>query len=597
MAQTTPPAYYEDQDEIHGGLDRVILRRLVAYVLPNRRSYLLSTVLMIIAALMAVAGPYLIGYAVDAGLEARSIVALRQAVILYLLSTIIYWVATYSRINLMVHTGQSIILEMRKDLFIHLQNLSMNFYSRYGVGRIIVRVVSDVAVVRQFITWALLATVREIITLIAILAAMLLMSVQLSLIVFTVLPLMVIVTNYFRKRARRYYRKVRAANSWVNSVLAENIDGVREVQSFSREEVNYNFFRDTVNKHNLETNLKASRLSSGFFPSIDLLGALAMAIVIVVGGAAVFGDYLTAGTVIAFVFYVERFFEPIRGLSQRFDQYQSTMAAGERIFDLLDKPVEVQDSPDAADIPQISGKVAFEDVTFHYSDDPTIVLADINFQIAPGKTVALVGHTGSGKSTLIKLLSRLHDPTEGRVLIDGIDVSDVTQASLRTQIGIVLQEPFLFSASVKENIRFGRLDATDEEIYQAAKAVGAHDFITRQEGGYNTEVQEGGALLSVGQRQLISFARALLANPRILILDEATSSVDTQTEHQIQAALARLLQGRTAFIIAHRLSTITGADWIILLHEGKIVEQGTHEDLLARRGRYYQLHAVNLAVG
>jgi ATP-binding cassette subfamily B protein/subfamily B ATP-binding cassette protein MsbA len=595
MAQTIPPTYYEDQDELLTGLDRVILRRLAGYVVTNRRTYLISAVLMIIGTLMNISGPYLIGYAVDAGLEAGSVLALRKAVFLYLLTSAVFWVVTYSRVNLMVHAGQSIIYDLREDLFVHLQNLSISFFNRYGVGRIIARIVSDVAIVRQFITWVLIAIVREVFTLAGILIAMLIMSVELSLITFTVLPLMLLVTNYFRKRARGYYRQVRAANSWVNSVLAENFDGVREVQSLVREETNYRYFRETVNTYNLDVNLKAARLAAGFFPSIDLLGSLAMALVVLVGGAAILGDKVTAGVVVAFIFYIERFFEPIRGLSQHFNEYQATMAAGERIFDLLDKPIEVEDAEDAVELPPIHGDVKFEDVFFHYSDDPTIVLKDINLHVGAGKTIALVGQTGSGKSTLIKLLSRLIDPTEGRILVDGVDIRRVKQDSLRNQIGIVLQDPFLFSASVRENIRFGRLDAEDSEIEAAARAVGAHEFITKLENGYYTEVQEGGALLSVGQRQLISFARALLADPRILILDEATSSVDTQTEHEIQNAMARLLQGRTSFIIAHRLSTIKQADWIVLLHEGRIVEQGTHADLIERGGLYFNLYSTNMA--
>jgi ABC-type multidrug transport system fused ATPase/permease subunit len=379
--------------------------------------------------------------------------------------------------------------------------------------------------------------------------------------------------------------------SWVNSVLAENINGVRVIQAFSREEHNYNLFKDTVNRFQLINNLKVARLIAIFFPSIDLIGTAATFLVIWLGGAAVLEEQLTAGVLVAFVLYIDNFFRPIQDLSRRYDQFQSSMIAGERILDLLGTPVEIKDSPDAQPLPPIEGHVEFKNVSFHYSDDPTTkVLSQINLTASPGQTIALVGETGAGKSTLIRLLGRFYDPTNGHVLIDGQNIKNVTQASLRGQMGIVLQEPFLFGGSVLENIRFGRLDASMEDIQAAARAVDAHQFIINLRDGYHTSVEEGGALLSVGQRQLISFARALLANPRILILDEATSSVDTQTEQVIQTALAKLLQGRTSFVIAHRLSTIVNADQIIVISQGKIVEQGKHQELLKLKGNYYNLY-------
>jgi ATP-binding cassette subfamily B protein/subfamily B ATP-binding cassette protein MsbA len=323
---------------------------------------------------------------------------------------------------------------------------------------------------------------------------------------------------------------------------------------------------------------------------VDILGAVATSLVVYVGGTAVLGESITPGVLIAFVLYVDRFFEPIRDLSRRFDTLQSTMAGGERILELLNTPVDVQDAANAKELESIIGGVRFDNVTFHYSGDPTLVLDQIDLDVKAGETVALVGETGAGKTTIVKLLTRFHDPTDGCVRVDGVDLRDVTQQSLRRQMGMVLQDPFLFNGSVKENILFGRLDASDEDVIAAAQAVGAHEFILGLKDGYETSVEEGGATLSVGQRQLISFARALLADPRILILDEATSSVDIQTEQIIQHALTKLLKGRTSFVIAHRLSTITSADRIVVIEGGKIAEEGTHGELLANQGMYYELY-------
>ncbi len=588
---TTPPSYFEI-DALDKGFDTAVSSRIIEFIRPYKVTFFISLILMIIGSTAGVAGPYFVKLALDEGIGANDIAALQRTVLFYAIVVALQWITIYIRVNLMARVGQSIIMDMRAKLFAHLQDLSLSFYSRYSVGRLISRVINDVSVVRQFITWAILAIVRNLFSLIGIVIAMMAMNVRLTLLTFAVLPLMVWATNIFRRRSRANYRKVRAAISWVNSVLAENINGVRVVQAFSRQENNFTYFRETVNHHHLSMNLRAAGITAVFFPTVDLLGTLATALVIWIGGAAVLGESVTPGVLVAFVMYIEQFFNPIRDLSRRFDQLQATMAGGERIFGLLDTKIEVEDAPDAIELPIIKGQIQFERVTFHYSDDPAIVLEDFNLQVQPGQTVALVGETGAGKTTFIKLLSRFYDPTQGRVLVDGHDLLSVTQASLRRQMGIVLQEPFLFAGTVRENIQFGCLDCTQAEIEAAAQAVGADQFINNLRKGYDTPVEEGGAVLSVGQRQLISFARALLADPRILILDEATSSVDTQTEIIIQAALARLLQGRTAFVIAHRLSTIVNADLIVVIHDGRIIEQGAHEELLALGGAYYDLYRM-----
>ncbi|MGD0610243.1 MAG: ABC transporter ATP-binding protein [Anaerolineales bacterium] len=586
-----PPAYVTQSEELYAqGVNPKNARRLAAFIRPYTGRLVLAAFLMLCATAASVAGPYLVGYAIDQGMDAGNLLLLRYTILAYLLVAVISWICTYFRVKIMTWAAMSVIYDLRKSLFDHLQLLSLSFYSRYSVGRVITRVINDVETLRDFLTWAVLAITRDLFTLVLIIFIMLKMDTRLALLTFSVLPVMVLITVLLRHASRMAYRKVRAAISWVNSVLAENVNGVRVVQAFSRQEQNYAHFRDYVNRYYLERSVATARISTLFSPTVDLLGAIATGLVVWLGGTAVLGARITPGVLVAFILYIGSFFDPIRDLSGRYDAMLSTMISWERIVGLLDLQVDIQDAADAEALPVLRGEVTFDHVFFHYSDDPTLVLEDIDLQIQPGQTVALVGETGAGKTTLVKLLSRFYDPTSGRILVDGHDLRTVTQVSLRAQMGVVLQDPFLFNGSVAENIRFGRLAATQAEIEAAAEAVGAHDFIVRLRRGYETSVEEGGVMLSVGQRQLLSFARALLADPRILVLDEATSSVDTQTEQLIQRALGRLLKGRTSFVIAHRLSTITHADRIVVIHDGRIIEHGTHAELLAKKGMYAQLY-------
>ena len=586
-----PPSFItHSEEQLDKGYDPKVARGLAQFLKPYLGQMLISLVFMIIVTTAAVSGPYFVKLAIDEGIAKNDITALRTIALVYFGVSVIQVVTNIVRIRLMSRVGQHVLYDVRMRMFDHLQKLSLSFYNRYSVGRVITRVINDVGTLREFITWATLAIVRDFLAIIGTLIAMLSLNLRLSLLTFTVLPLMILATILFRQVARRNYRKVRAAVSWTNSVLAENVNGVRVVQAFSRQSHNYRNFREYVNRYFLERSLDAAKVASVFTPIVDVLGAIATAVVVYLGGTAVLGESITAGVLIAFVLYIDRLFDPIRDLSRRFDTLQSTMAGGERILELLNTPVEVQDAADAREMGPITGDVRFENISFHYSDDPILVLDGIDLDVRAGETVALVGETGAGKTTIVKLLTRFHDPTSGTVRVDGVDLRTVTQQALRKQMGMVLQDPFLFNGSVKENILFGRLGASDEDVVAAAKAVGAHDFIMHLKNGYDTSVEEGGATLSVGQRQLISFARALLADPRILILDEATSSVDTQTEQIIQKALATLLKGRTSFVIAHRLSTITSADKIVVIHDGKIIEQGTHTELLATQGMYYELY-------
>lgn len=584
-----------DDDELLGkAYDGRLVRRLGTYMVPYKASLIIAVILMTVSSLLGVAGPAIIGFAIDDGIRAGSMEVLRFWTLVFLFTTVGEWLTNRARVRIMAFVGTKIVADVRSELFRHLHRLTLNFYSNYSVGRLMSRLIGDVGVLLDFVTWSITGLFRSVFNLVGIVIIMLFLNWQLALVAFSVMPLMIILTNYWRDRVRQAYRATRQRLALINGFLNESITGIRVTKSFTREERNFQHF-DDLNMSFFDANLQATRLAAIFFPGVDFIGSLATALVIGVGGWLVLDDALTAGTLVAFVLYVERFFDPIRELAQRYNTFQATMAASERLFELLDLQPDLVDLPDAQPLPQIRGEVEFRNVSFAYNRDGRTILNGINLHAMPGERIALVGETGAGKSTIIRLLSRFYDVTGGILTIDGHDVREVTSDSLRQQLGIVLQDTFLFTGSVADNIRYGRLDATDEEVLNASRAVGAHEFIIRMPDGYDSEVGENGSNLSVGQRQLVSFARALLADPRILILDEATSSVDTATERIIQRALDTLMEGRTSFVIAHRLSTIVNADQIVVLDHGNIVEHGTHEELLAKRGRYFNLYTMQWA--
>ncbi len=569
-------------------------KRLAYYLKPNKTRIYWALFASLISAVANVAGPPIIGWAVDQGVNTHSPTVVGIGVFAYMFTQGIGALAFRIQITLMAQAGQRAIQDLRDDLFSHIQHLSISFFAKYETGRLIARIINDVNTLREAITWAVVGTFRDLLSLIGVVLTMLVINLPLTFVAFGVLVLLILVANIWRVHARKTYLQVVETNSKMNAELAEAFNGVRVTQAFNRQGHNLQRFNETFNERNRAANLRATLVASLFFPSIELIGGVATGLIIYVGGTLVLQQQLSIFTLLTFVLYIDQFFQPIRQLAQRYNLFQSVMAAGDKLFHLLDRPIEISDQPAARTLPRITGAVQFDHVSFTYDteDKDAPVLIDVSLDVPAGTTVALVGHTGAGKSTMIKLIMRFHDVKTGTVKIDGIDVRDVAQASLRSQMGVVLQETYLFSGTVMDNIRYGRLNATDEEVIAAATAVGAHDFISALENGYHTEVREGGSLLSQGQKQLLAFARALLADPRILILDEATSNIDTQTEKLIQSALARLLEGRTSFVIAHRLSTIVNSDLIVVMDHGRIIEQGSHHELLAKNGAYAGMYTM-----
>ena len=561
------------------------LARLAA---PYRKQTTLAIVSLLLATLLSLAPPYLAKLAVDGVENGRSLSHIGVVVGAFLATGVAALVATSAQTYYTGWTGERILADLRNRLFRHLERLSLGYFERNRAGVIISRLTNDVEALDQLVTDGVTTLVQNTLILLGSAIILFFLDWRLALATITVLPLMALATALFRIYSSRAYRAVRERLALVTATLAEDLAGMRVVQSFTREDANLRRFEE-VNAHYRQANHQTVVTNGLYFPFVDLLATTATAIVLGYGGYRYFDGSITIGTLLAFMLYLTNFFDPVQQLSQLYNTFLAAVAALDKIMDVLDEEPEVTDAAAAHAIPPIHGHVHFDQVRFRYRTGPE-VLHGIELDVPAGTTVALVGHTGAGKSTIAKLLARFYDPQDGRITIDGVDLRDVTQESLRRQLGVVPQEGFLFAGTVHGNLAFARPDATSEEIVRAAQAVGAHEFILRLENGYETELGERGARLSLGQRQLIAFARALLADPRILILDEATSSVDIGTERRIEEAMRTLLEGRTAFVIAHRLSTIRDADLIVVLEHGKVVEQGSHAELMAARGLYTQLY-------
>jgi ABC-type multidrug transport system fused ATPase/permease subunit len=585
------------------------LRGLLGLLRPYRLRAALTVLALLLGTAASLAPPLLARAAIDDGIERHDFNKLLLVVVAFLVSAIVVWVMTYAQTFLVGWVGQRALADLRIRIFTHLQTLPIGFYESRPAGVLISRMTNDVEALDSLVTDSVVTLFQSGLTLVGTVGILLYLDVKLALITFCVLPLVLAGSLWFRIVSAGAFRRTRETIGAITAYLQETLSGIRVVRSFSQEPVHEAQF-SALNADNVDANMTTVKLNAAYFPSVEMLSGVAVAAIVLYGGYQAIDGHISIGTIVAFVAALSNLFEPIQQLSQLYATYQSGMAALEKIFQLLDEQPDLSDRPDAIELTRIVGEVDFDDVSFAYKPrarrpalagaagadvddaepDEVLALDHISLQIPPGQTVALVGATGAGKSTMAKLIARFYDPTSGAVLVDGHDLREVSSRSLRSQMGIVPQEAFLFSGTVAENIAFGRTDASAEQIRAAAATVGAEEFIAELPNGYDTEIGERGTQLSAGQRQLIAFARALIADPRILVLDEATSNVDLHSEARIEQGLRRLLAGRTSIVIAHRLSTIRQAGRIVVLEHGRITEQGTHDELIDAEGRYYELY-------